>query len=550
MASISSSSQTHSNINQHYESSNGLSSYNHSPDSFPLEPIPNTNFYNTLVPNLSSPVLLANFIDFQPYPLPISPSGLLFHSYDSALPIGIPDTSTPSIYLTQTEPYPPLEPVQPFQGFIRGDSPLFSDTRDIYTGPAAYTGPASLRRVIYTLQRQSRNLSDQLSLLSQSLNISSNGPFSGNLATPAHFDPDYQLSGLDSVPNSFTNHETQLPPSSRIQPPDMAPIIATSHNSAIDFNLGYQTSTVDTTASLHTTHQVLSPRSNPESQPLQLSGSPPISSAHQPTGCAEYPLASTSQTRAPAMQLSSSPESTSTPATSSSSEEKRHPCDICSESFRRPYLLDDHKRKHSGDVTKPYHCQLEGCTRAYTSQSNLTRHVRESHRHVGNIYSPLPTSHEQALGEIPEQPPFAGPSTHSTRDRTSTRRSGQETPTSGSFRFRAPETQDSIRRKADGRRRNERSIPSMDVSAEVVDGCEEGGGSPEGESNLASSTGSPAGITPGGQPILNRSTEPGEAAASGTGGVGPVRAVKERRTIRKQATDFVGLFEAERYGRM
>lgn len=85
--------------------------------------------------------------------------------------------------------------------------------------------------------------------------------------------------------------------------------------------------------------------------------------------------------------------------------------------------------------------------------------------------------------------------------------------------------------------------------AKVEDGFD-GAGTPEGRLNLALGTDSPASIAPGGRAIPDRPTQPGEAAGSGAGGVGPVRAVKERRAGQKQAMDPACLFGAERHGRM
>ncbi|KAG8793082.1 hypothetical protein FRC12_003948 [Ceratobasidium sp. 428] len=55
----------------------------------------------------------------------------------------------------------------------------------------------------------------------------------------------------------------------------------------------------------------------------------------------------------------------------------RLPCTIegCGKTFRRPYLLRDHMRTHSGE-SSAYPCTHEGCGKRFGSQSNLTRHSK------------------------------------------------------------------------------------------------------------------------------------------------------------------------------
>ncbi|KAG8716807.1 hypothetical protein FRC09_015171 [Ceratobasidium sp. 395] len=55
----------------------------------------------------------------------------------------------------------------------------------------------------------------------------------------------------------------------------------------------------------------------------------------------------------------------------------RLPCTVegCGKTFRRPYLLRDHMRTHSGE-SSAYPCTHEGCGKRFGSQSNLTRHSK------------------------------------------------------------------------------------------------------------------------------------------------------------------------------
>ncbi|KAG8726908.1 hypothetical protein FRC12_022996 [Ceratobasidium sp. 428] len=53
----------------------------------------------------------------------------------------------------------------------------------------------------------------------------------------------------------------------------------------------------------------------------------------------------------------------------------RRPCSKCGKTFRRPYLLRDHMRTHSGEGNV-YRCTFESCGKRFGSQSNLTRHFK------------------------------------------------------------------------------------------------------------------------------------------------------------------------------
>lgn len=123
----------------------------------------------------------------------------------------------------------------------------------------------------------------------------------------------------------------------------------------------------------------------------------------------------------------------------------RHRC-ACGRSFDRPYLLEDHKRIHTGEETRVYPCKFQGCTRVYTSYSNMHRHFK-SHFRAGNPRSLLSMSDEQEPGEVSERPPVAGSSTHNVRSGTSDHHSGRGTSTLSDVRFRPYETPDTVRHK-------------------------------------------------------------------------------------------------------
>lgn len=50
----------------------------------------------------------------------------------------------------------------------------------------------------------------------------------------------------------------------------------------------------------------------------------------------------------------------------------RHQCDICGKAFSRPWLLQGHRRAHTGE--KPYGCAH--CGRAFADRSNLRAHMQ------------------------------------------------------------------------------------------------------------------------------------------------------------------------------
>ncbi|KAF8603676.1 hypothetical protein BDV93DRAFT_395549, partial [Ceratobasidium sp. AG-I] len=61
----------------------------------------------------------------------------------------------------------------------------------------------------------------------------------------------------------------------------------------------------------------------------------------------------------------------------SNAASSRIACEVdgCGKTFRRPYLLRDHMRSHSGESTA-HRCQFKGCGKSFGSQSNLTRHQK------------------------------------------------------------------------------------------------------------------------------------------------------------------------------
>ena len=57
-----------------------------------------------------------------------------------------------------------------------------------------------------------------------------------------------------------------------------------------------------------------------------------------------------------------------------------HTCELCSKTFPKRHLLNNHKRSHHGQRS-PLPCPREGCDRQYWDQKNLNAHIRHYHEH-------------------------------------------------------------------------------------------------------------------------------------------------------------------------
>lgn len=60
-------------------------------------------------------------------------------------------------------------------------------------------------------------------------------------------------------------------------------------------------------------------------------------------------------------------------------DERPYKCHLCDRAFRTNTLLRNHINTHTG--VKPYKCQHEGCTMAFVTSGELTRHTRYIHTH-------------------------------------------------------------------------------------------------------------------------------------------------------------------------
>ncbi|KAJ2854315.1 hypothetical protein J3B02_002739 [Coemansia erecta] len=56
------------------------------------------------------------------------------------------------------------------------------------------------------------------------------------------------------------------------------------------------------------------------------------------------------------------------------SKERKYPCTVCDKRFTRPSSLACHQRTHTGE--KPHQCNVAGCGKQFSVQSNLRRHMR------------------------------------------------------------------------------------------------------------------------------------------------------------------------------
>ncbi|KAK9766335.1 hypothetical protein K7432_004658 [Basidiobolus ranarum] len=55
-------------------------------------------------------------------------------------------------------------------------------------------------------------------------------------------------------------------------------------------------------------------------------------------------------------------------------EEKGYRCTVCRREFQRPSTLRTHMYSHTGE--KPFHCSFEGCSKRFSVESNMRRHLR------------------------------------------------------------------------------------------------------------------------------------------------------------------------------
>ena len=58
-------------------------------------------------------------------------------------------------------------------------------------------------------------------------------------------------------------------------------------------------------------------------------------------------------------------------------DERPYKCHLCPRAFRTNTLLRNHINTHTG--VKPYKCQEQGCTMAFVTSGELTRHRRYKH---------------------------------------------------------------------------------------------------------------------------------------------------------------------------
>lgn len=119
----------------------------------------------------------------------------------------------------------------------------------------------------------------------------------------------------------------------------------------------HQTHILDAEAEIGPNPSGLGAMLNFEVQPPARSDPPLIRNANLPTnGPATPPIpAPQIQPDQSDQQPTASIEPGPTPGASSGregTEAHKYQCDSCDKSFRRPYLLDDHKRTHSGEETR------------------------------------------------------------------------------------------------------------------------------------------------------------------------------------------------------
>lgn len=134
--------------------------------------------------------------------------------------------------------------------------------------------------------------------------------------------------------------------------------------------LGTAESTCDRPSLLHAS----------SSQPLEITGLPAVETLENPLvilpGNASSLLSHTSSDSVTSSDATCPPASAlDVPSNTNSS---RIACDVegCGKTFRRPYLLRDHKRSHHSGESNAHCCSFPGCNKSFGSQSNLTRHSK------------------------------------------------------------------------------------------------------------------------------------------------------------------------------
>jgi uncharacterized Zn-finger protein len=151
-------------------------------------------------------------------------------------------------------------------------------------------------------------------------------------------------------------------------------------------------------------------------------------------------------------------------------EAPRIPCEVdgCSKTFRRPYLLRDHMRTHSGESSGKqsylsyllaslselswlpvvYRCSFEGCDKRFGSQSNLTRHSKTHLKRDKAVTGATQTGSEANRLNSPAREP----STNATQGNATPRRSRRLQNTisnhQGRYRILEPRTPASISARA------------------------------------------------------------------------------------------------------
>lgn len=66
-----------------------------------------------------------------------------------------------------------------------------------------------------------------------------------------------------------------------------------------------------------------------------------------------------------------------TPSESPTDKKLRYPCSVCGKRFERPSSRDTHSVTHTGE--RPFECIAPGCSKAFSTKSNMQRHMRNHH---------------------------------------------------------------------------------------------------------------------------------------------------------------------------